>query len=66
MSAEDADDMRMVCEMDERTCRAFLSAVEFTLEKWTGQEKVDQEQLFALRPVLQGMVLEFNLLRKSA
>jgi|5_EtaG_2_1085323.scaffolds.fasta_scaffold09648_2 hypothetical protein len=66
MFAEDSDDVRMVCELDERTCRALLSAIEFTLEKWVGQGELDQEQLFALKPTLQGMILEFNLLRKSA
>lgn len=66
MFAEGDDDVKMVCQLDERTCRALLSAVEFTLEKWTGQEEIDQEQLFHLKPALQGMTLEFNLLRKSS
>jgi len=46
--------------IDERGCRAILSAVSFTLEKWTGQENIDQEQLFVLKPFLQGAVLEFD------
>tara|TARA_Y100000401_G_scaffold53110_1_gene41705 strand:+ start:4988 stop:5188 length:201 start_codon:yes stop_codon:yes gene_type:complete len=66
MFAQDPEDIRMVCELDERTCRALLFAVEFTLEKWAGQGELDQEQLIAMKPAIQGMVLEFNLLRKSA
>ena len=48
-------------KMDERTTRAVHSAVCFTLEKWTGQEEIDQEQLIALKPFLQGCVFEFDL-----
>ena len=48
-------------QMDERAVRALLSAVLFTLEKWCGQEKIDQEELYTLRPFLQGAVLEFTL-----
>lgn len=48
-------------QMDERAVRALLSAVKFTLEKWCGQEEIDQEELYTLRPFLQGAVLEFTL-----
>ena len=48
-------------KMDERTTRAVHSAVVFTLEKWTGQEEIDQEQLLALKPFLQGCCFEFDL-----
>ena len=46
--------------IDERGCRALLSAVLFTLDKWTGQGDIDQEQLICLKPFLQGAVLEFD------
>ena len=46
---------------NERCTRALHSAVCFTLEKWTGQEDIDQEQLIALKPFLQGCVFEFDL-----
>ena len=46
--------------MDERAVRALHSAVCFTLEKWTGQEKIDQEELQNLRPFLQGAIFEFT------
>jgi len=36
-----------------------IFAVDFTLEKWTGQGKADQELLIALKPYLHGCVLEF-------
>ena len=47
-------------KMDERTTRAVHSAVVFTLDKWTGQEEIDQEQLLALKPFFQGCVFEFD------
>ena len=48
-------------KINERGMRAVHSAVVFTLEKWTGQEEIDQEQLIALKPFLQGCVFEFDL-----
>ena len=50
-------------QMDERAVRALLQAVCFTMEKWTGQEPIDQEEMYCLRPFLQGAVLEFTLAR---
>jgi hypothetical protein len=32
-----------------------------TLEKWTGQGEVDQEELFKLKHFLQGAKFEFDL-----
>ena len=50
--------------MDERAVRALSTAVKFTLDKWTGQPPdVDQEELFNLRPFLEGAILEFQLMR---
>jgi hypothetical protein len=34
-----------------------------TLEKWTGQGEVDQEELFMLKHFLQGAIFEFDLRR---
>lgn len=51
--------MTVSMTMDERAVRALHSAVCFTLEKWTGQEKIDQEELQNLRPFLQGAIFEF-------
>ena len=48
---------------NERTIRAIHSAVCFTLEKWTGQEEIDQEQLIALKSMFQGAVFEFDYYR---
>ena len=47
-------------EMNERVVRALHSAVCFTLEKWTGQEDIDQEELFKLKVALQGCIFEFD------
>ena len=47
-------------EMNERVVRALHSAVCFTLDKWTGQEQIDQEELFKLRTALQGCIFEFD------
>lgn len=49
--------------LDERAVRALSQAVNFTMEKWTGQEPIDQEELFCLKPFLHGAILEFNLMR---
>jgi hypothetical protein len=47
--------------LNERTTRALHSAVVFTLNKWAGQEPIDQEQLIGLRTALQGCIFEFDL-----
>lgn len=54
----DEDDVRVSISLDERAVRALHSAVCFTLTKWTGQEKIDQEELQNLRPFLQGAIFE--------
>ena len=54
------EDPLIELKMDERTTRAVHSAVVFTLDKWTGQEEIDQEQLLALKPFFQGCVFEFD------
>ena len=46
--------------MDERAIRALHSAVSWTLENWTGQGSIDQEELFNLKPFLQGALFEFQ------
>ena len=47
-------------EMNDRVVRALHSAVCFTLDKWTGQEDIDQEELFKLKVALQGCIFEFD------
>ena len=49
--------------LDERAVRALSAAVNFTLDKWAGQEDLDQEELFGLKYFLQGAVLEFDFQR---
>ena len=46
--------------LNERTTRALHSAVVFTLNKWAGQEPIDQEALMKLRTALQGCIFEFD------
>ena len=38
--------------IDERGIRALSAAVDYTLEKWSGQGYMDQEELLALKPFL--------------
>ena len=53
---------RLTVEMDERTFRALLDAVNYTLDNWTGQPPVqDQERLWMLKPKLQAGLLEFQI-----
>tara|TARA_Y100000289_G_scaffold45511_1_gene45535 strand:+ start:218 stop:403 length:186 start_codon:yes stop_codon:yes gene_type:complete len=54
----DDNDARVSINLDERAVKALHSAVCFTLAKWTGQEKIDQEELQNLRPFLQGAIFE--------
>ena len=47
-------------ELKERMVRALHSAVCFTLDKWTGQEEIDQEELLNLKIALKGCIFEFD------
>ena len=49
--------------LDEISARTLHAAVLFTLDKWSGQEPIDQECLIDLKYGLQAAVLEFNYLR---
>ena len=60
------DLMQVSMTMDERAVKALHSAVCFTLEKWAGQEKIDQEELQNLRPFLQGAIFEFTFTNLSS
>ena len=51
---------KLSAEFDERTTRAISGAINFTLDKWAGQEDIDQETLMMLRNVFHSMILEFN------
>ena len=55
------EELHIVCEFDERAIRALHSAVALTLQKWTGQGEVDQEELFKLKTFLQSAIFEFDL-----
>ena len=50
-------------ELKERMVRALHSAVCFTLDKWTGQENIDQEELMKLKIALQGCVFGLTLVK---
>lgn len=60
-SSDDAPHVAIT--LDERAIKALHSSVAFTLEKWAGQGEMDQEELFALKPFLQGCLLEFQFHR---
>jgi hypothetical protein len=57
------EDLHIAAEFDERAIRALHCAVSMTLEKWTGQGQVDQEELFKLKTFLQSAIFEFDLSR---
>jgi len=50
-------------KINERCTRAIHSAVCYTLNRWAGEGEMDQEQLLALKPFLQGCVFEFEFNR---
>ena len=49
--------------LDERAVRALHSACDYSLNKWSGEGFMDQEELFNLRTFLQGAIFEFQLLK---
>ena len=53
----------IVLNLDERATRALHSAVVYTLDKWAGEGKLDQEELLNLKTFLQGAVFEFQLMK---
>ena len=53
-------------KIDERGVQALYAAVSYTLEKWAGEGYMDQEELLALKPFLQGCLLEFMFDRPEA
>jgi hypothetical protein len=57
------EELHIAAEFNERAIRALHCAVSMTLEKWTGQGEVDQEELFMLKHFLQGAIFEFDLRR---
>ena len=54
------DEPKVELKMNERATRSLHSAVCFTLEKWAGQDFIDQEQLIAMKHCLQACVFEFE------
>ena len=57
------DCLQLELNLDETSARTLHAAVLFTLEKWAGQEPIDQECLINLKYGLQAAVLEFNYLK---
>ena len=47
--------------LNERGVRAISSAVEYTLNKWSGEGFMDQEALMEIRTKFRAMILELNL-----
>lgn len=54
---------KLEIQLNETTVKALHSAVVFTLNKWTGQEDIDQETLMHLKPFLSKCLLEFQWMR---
>ena len=54
------EDLHIAVEFDERAIRALHSAVGMTLEKWTGQGDLDQEELFKLKHFLQSSLWDLE------
>ena len=59
--ADRDDGPRIGLNLDERAVKALHSAVAYTLEKWAGEGKLDQEELINLKTFLQGAIFEFQL-----
>ena len=54
------DEFTIKLTINERGIRALHGAVDFTLNKWSGQEKIDQDALLDMRIFLQGALFEFE------
>ena len=52
------DEFTIKLIVNERGIRALHGAVDYTLNKWTGQEEIDQEALIDMRIFLQGALFE--------
>ena len=57
------DEPTIDIKANERTIRALHSAVCYTLKMWAGEGEMDQEQLLALKAMLQGCCFEFDFHR---
>ena len=57
--------MEFEVTLNERSARAIHSAIAFTLNKWAGQEPIDQETLFMLKSEYQKLLLEFQFARET-
>ena len=51
---------RLDLNLDERAIRTLHQAVLFTLDKWAGQEPIDQEEMINLRFFLEKALLEYQ------
>ena len=54
------DEFHIAVDLNERQTRAISSAIDYTLQKWTGEGFMDQETLLSLKPFFHAAVLEFN------
>ena len=63
INADDFDTPRIGLNVDERAVRTLQAAVLFTLDKWTGQEPIDQEELIGLKHFFEAAMLEFQFMR---
>ena len=57
--------MEFEVTLNERAARAIHSAIGFTLDKWAGQEPIDQETLFMLKSEYQKLLLEFQFAKET-
>ena len=56
---------KLQLDLNETAVRALYEACEFTLNHWSGQEKIDQGTLMELKPFLRKCLLEFQFMRSE-
>ena len=56
--------MEFEVTLNERAARAIHSAIAFTLDKWAGQEPIDQEALIGLKTQYQKLLFEFEFAKE--
>ena len=63
LDTESHEEPRVNLSLDEHAVRTLQSAILFTLDKWAGQEVLDQQELINLKHFFSAAVLEFQFMK---
>ena len=60
MTTQDNGDLRIDLSLSPADLRLLLDAVSYRLERWSGGEPHEQENLYTMQTLLQAAILEAN------